>query len=146
MRILLLCLGLVCSAFSARAGNDLNMKAVLIWGCDDEKPNDPSLKPVNADMEKRLKGIFKWKHYFMVTNMTAKIPEKGSHKFVLSKKCEVDVANKKESYEAKLFGETKLLKKVDQPVKMGEEVVLAGDDKNSTAWFVVLSPQPMPQK
>ncbi len=146
MRTLLLCLGILCSAFSANAGDDLNMKATLIWGTDDEKLSDANLKPVSPEMAKRFGGIFKWKHYYMVTNMTAKISDKGAHKFVLSKKCEVEVANKKDSYEAKLYGESKFLKEVKQPIKLGEEVVLAGDDKNATAWFVLLSPQPMPGK
>ena len=30
---------------------------------------------------------------------------------------------------------------IDQPVKAGEDMVLAGDDKNMTAWFVILTPQ-----
>jgi hypothetical protein len=152
MRTLLFCLGFLAAVLPARAGNDLNMKAILIWGCDQEKPDAKNITAVSADMEKRLKGIFKWKHYFMITNMTAAIPEKAMHKFVLSDKCEVEVTNKSESkpenksYEAKLYGEKKFLKGVNQPIKLGEEVVLAGDDKNATAWFVVLSPQPMPQK
>lgn len=123
------------------------MRATLIWGCDDENPKDQTIKPVDAEMSKRLHGIFKWKHYFIVTNMTAVVPEKMSKKMVLSKKCEVEVQNKNatKSYQAKLYGENKLLKELEQPIKLGEDLVLAGDDKNATAWFVILTPQPMPQ-
>jgi hypothetical protein len=146
MRTLLLFLSLLCVAIPAAAApNDLHMKATLIWGCDEEKPKDEKIKPVTPEMAARLKGIFKWKHYFMITNMTARIPEKTTHTFVLSDKCKVDIANKNETkaYQAKLFGENKLLKQLDQPTKLGEDVVLAGDDKNATAWFVILTPQPV---
>jgi hypothetical protein len=134
-----LCLfvGLVTGAAQA---NDLNMKATLIWGCDEEKPADPKIKPVSPELAKRLKGIFKWKHYFEVKNETAKIADKGNKKFVLSDKCTVEIKNDGKTYNAKLFGEGKLLKAIDQPLK-GEDVVLAGDDKNATAWFVTLTPQ-----
>lgn len=139
---LCLCLLLGASA-NANAGNELGMKATLIWGCDEEKPDDPKIKPVAPEMAKRLKGIFKWKHYFEVKTATATIPDKATHDFVLSEKCTVKVKNDhaKSSYNAQLFGEKKLLKAIDQPAKPGEDMVLAGDDKNATAWFVILTPQ-----
>ena len=136
---------LMLGATTAFAGNDLAIKATLIWGCDEEKPNDPKLKAVSPELAKRLKGIFKWKHYFEVKNESAKIADKNAKKFVLSDKCTVEVKNDGKSYNAKLFGEGKLLKAIDQPVKPGEDMVLAGDDpKNMTAWFVILTTQPQP--
>jgi len=39
----------------------------------------------------------------------------------------------------KIFGEGKHLRTVRQPIPPGEMLVLAGDDKNDTAWFVVLT-------
>jgi hypothetical protein len=143
MRNLLLILGLLCVATPAWAGSELNVKASLIWGCDEEKPADASLKAISPEMAKRLSGIFKWKHYFMVTNMTASVPDKGTKKMTLSKKCDVEILNKDggKNFQAKLLGENKLLKTLDQQVKPGEDLVLAGDDKNATAWFVILTPQ-----
>jgi hypothetical protein len=93
-------------------------------------------------MAKRLHGIFKWKYYFEVKTETAKIADKATKDFVLSQKCVVKIKNDAaKTYNAKLLGEGKLLKAIDQPVKMGEVMVLAGDDKNATAWFVILTPQ-----
>ena len=145
MRTLLLpwlCLNLLLGASAnAFAGEELGMKATLIWGCDEEKPSDPKIKPVSPEMAKRLKGIFKWKHYFEVKNESAKIQEKATKKFVLSDKCTVEVKNDGKTYNAKLFGEGKLLKALDQADKQ-VDMVLAGDDpKNMTAWFVILTPQ-----
>jgi len=135
-----LCLLAGLTTASARAG-DFNMKASLIWGCDEEKPADPKIKPVSPELAKRLKGIFKWKHYFEVKTEDAKVQEKATKKFVLSDKCTVEVRNDGKTFNAKLFGEGKQLKNLDQPVKAGEDIVLAGDDKNMTAWFVILTPQ-----
>jgi hypothetical protein len=136
-----LCL-LLGASTTACAANDLAMKATLIWGCDEEKPADPKIKPVSPELAKRLKGIFKWKHYFEVKTETAKIDDKKTKDFILSEKCTVKVKNDgAKAFEAKLIGEGKNLKTLNQPVKFGEDVVVAGDDKNSTAWFVILTPQ-----
>jgi hypothetical protein len=137
---LCLLVGLVTGAAQA---NDLNMKATLIWGCDEEKPADPKIKPVSPELAKRLKGIFKWKHYFEVKTDTAKIADKATKDFVLSDKCTVKVRNDGgKAFNAKLLGEGKQLKAIDQlSIKPGEDLVLAGDDKNMTAWFVILTPQ-----
>jgi hypothetical protein len=137
---LCLCLFLGFTATAATAG-ELGMKATLIWGTDEEKPADTKIKPVSPELAKRLRGIFKWKHYFEVKAENASIQEKATKKFILSSKCTVEVKNDAKTYNAKLWGEGKLLKAIDQPVKAGEDMVLAGDDKNMTAWFVILTPQ-----
>jgi hypothetical protein len=140
---LCICTLLAFVASAAAATGDLAMKATLIWGCDEEKPADPKIKPVSPELAKRLHGVFKWKYYFEVKTDTATIADKATRDFVLSKKCVVKVKNDAaKTYNAKLLGEGKLLKAIDQPVKPGEIMVLAGDDKNATAWFVILTPQP----
>src|ERR1041385_5898850 len=141
---LCLCLVLGLTTRAAAAG-ELNVKATLIWGTDEEKPADPKIKPVSPELAKRLRGIFKWKHYFEVKTDTAKIADKATKDFVLSDKCTVKVKNDSaKAFNAKLFGEGKLLKTLDQPVKPGVDMVLAGDDQNATAWFVILTPQSAP--
>ena len=140
-----LCLLLGTPAAALATDNSLAMKATLIWGCDEEKPTDPKIKAVSPELAKRLRGIFKWKHYFEVKTDTAKIADKATKDFVLSDKCTVKVKNDGgKAFNAKLLGEGKLLKAIDQPVKPGEDMVLAGDDKNATAWFVILTPQSAP--
>jgi hypothetical protein len=129
---------LVGLATGATQAGDLNMKATLIWGCDEEqKPADAKIKAVSPELAKRLKGIFKWKQYFEVKPETAQILDKATKDFVLSYKCTVKVRNVGgKAYNAKLLGEGKQLKAIDQlSVKQGEDLVLAGDDKNMTEWF-----------
>lgn len=130
--------------FSVYAGGgDLGMKATLVWGCDDPMPKADNIKPVSPEVAKKLGGIFKWKHYYYVDKgqQEAKIAEKAEHKFVLSDKCTVEVKNEGKQFTAKLHGEGKLLKTLNIPAKPGEDTVLAGDDKNATAWFVILTPK-----
>src|SRR5438552_667503 len=118
-----LCLLIGGSATAFAASTDLAMKATLIWGCDEEKPADPKIKPVSPELAKRLKGIFKWKHYFEVKTETARVEDKKTKDFVLSDKCTVKVKNDAaKAFEAKLFGEGKMLKTLNQPVKFGEDV------------------------
>lgn len=131
---------LLASAPASFAGEDMKLKARLIWGCDDVS-NDPKITPVDPEVAKQLKGIFKWKHYYVVTNMTAKVSDKATSKFVLSEKCTVEVKNEAHKYEAKLFGEGKHLKTLEQKKVVGENLVLAGDAKDATAWFVILTPE-----
>lgn len=129
-------------SFSAFAGGgDLKMQATLIWGCDDPMPKDQKIKPVSGEIAAEFAKIFKWKHYYEVKTEEAKISDKGTQKFVLSDKCTVELTNQGGKFEAKLFGEGKLLKTLTFPVEHGKHSVLAGDDKNATAWFVILTPK-----
>jgi len=59
----------------------------------------------------------------------------------MSEKCEIEVENLGDStVEVKLFGEGKMVVRKKQALPTGELLVLAGEDKNDTAWFVVLTP------
>src|ERR1044071_6420988 len=94
---LCLCLVLGLTTRAAAAG-ELNVKATLIWGTDEEKPADPKIKPVSPELAKRLRGIFKWKHYFEVKTENAKVAEKGSKQLILSDKCTVEIKNGGKTY------------------------------------------------
>ena len=119
---------------------DRKFQAQLIWGTDMEKPDGPELKKVNAELGERLQKVFKWKFYFEVKDVKFVVPEKGTKKVTLSKKCDIEVRDLgKPMVEAKLFGEGKLVKTVKQAA--AQSLVIAGDDRNDTAWFVVLTPQ-----
>ncbi len=45
---------------------DLNLQAQLVWGTNNEKPDDPKLKDVDPQVKDKLRGVFKWKNYFEV--------------------------------------------------------------------------------
>jgi hypothetical protein len=146
LKLVLRCLLLAAVALSvapARAG-DPNVKITLIWGTDDEKPNDPALKPANPQMVAKFRETYKWKHYFEVTNTVAGIKAAPS-KIRLSPKCEIELSDTGPmGLAAKLFGENKLLYEGKSKVEPGKHWGFGGNDKNSTAWFVILTPQPPP--
>ena len=124
----------------SQAGQDIKLDARLVWGTDNEKPNDPKLKELDNSIKEKLKGVFKWKYYFEVNHSKLAVSQEAPKTQVMSPKCSIEVQNLGDSViEVKLFGEGKMVLKKRQPIKVGQPVVLAGDEKNNTAWFVVLT-------
>ncbi len=122
------------------APNDLNLLAQLVWGTNNDKPEDPKLKDVDPKVTDKLRGVFKWKNYFEVNRQNFTVTSSAPRKVKMSDHCELEVQNLgNASVELKLYGKGKMVVRKTQKVKSGELLVLAGDDKNDTAWFVVLS-------
>ena len=120
--------------------DEVKLEAVLIWGTDGGRPNDPKLKELGGETKAKLKGVFKWKDYFEVDRQSFKVPSGEKKRVRMSSKCEIEVENLGEStMEVKLFGEGRLVVRKKQALPAGDLLVLAGDDKNDTAWFVVLA-------
>jgi len=91
-------------------------------------------------VKEKLRGVFKWKNYFEVNRQDFTVTATGPKKVKMSDLCEVQVQNLgNSSVELKLYGQGKMVVRKTQKIKAGELLVLAGDDKNDTAWFVVLS-------
>jgi len=125
------------------AAGELNLQAQLIWGTDGEKPEDKKLTELDAVTKKKLKGVFKWKNYFEVNQQAFKVAASGSKRVRMSPKCELVVERLGGStasplIEVVLYGEGNLVGRTKKILKIGELMVLAGDDKNDTAWFVLL--------
>jgi hypothetical protein len=142
LRLVVLC-GLACAAFAEdkKPANDRKLAAVLIWGTDEEKPNDPNLKEVEEKLKGKLKKIFKWQHYFVVKHQPFSVKPGESKSLTLSDKCEVKVKESEaEGLEVELFGEGKSVVKRKQSMPLNDVLILAGDDKNACAWFVVVKP------
>lgn len=119
--------------------------ATLIWGTDDEKPENSKhdLRDVQPALKDKFKNIFKWKNYFQVGEPKPFGIHVGETKQLqLSHKCEVKVhMTEHEGMEVELIGEGKSVVKRKQPMPLKDILILAGDDKNATAWFVVLKPE-----
>jgi len=129
-----------CSCLVKSGSTDLNLSAQLIWGTNNEKPDDPKLKEITREVGEKLRGVFKWKNYFEVSRQNFKVDSSATKKVKMSEHCEIEVQNLGSSaVEVKLYGKGKLVVKKRQVIKSGELLVLAGDDKNDTAWFVVLT-------
>ena len=120
--------------------SDMKVEAQLIWGTNDETSPDPSHKPVEGDVLKKLKKLpFKWKNYFEVTRREFVVSKNGSSAVVLSKDCEIKVRNPKDdTLEVELIGKGKSVGTIAQALPRGELLVTGGDAENFTAWFVVL--------
>ena len=125
-------------------GDEVQLKAQLIWGTNQDKPNQPHLKDVSPQMRDKLK-MLKWRNFFDVLDpdypaKTFKLSQSETKKLKLSARCEIEVTYLGDSkIRVELFGEGRSLLKQTQPLSPGNLLVLAGEDKNDTAWFVVLT-------
>jgi hypothetical protein len=134
-------------AFSAdnQAGDSPRVQsytAILIWGTDGPKPEDKDLKDVDGKLVEKFKKIFKWKNYHEVNRKDIEL-KAGEPKVVdLSPKCAVKLQlTEKEGMDVELLGEGKSVYKGTQSMPLKDVLIVAGDDKNATAWFVVLQPR-----
>ena len=125
-----------------RAGeskNELKFEVQLIWGTNGEKPPGKDLREVEPRITEPLKRIFKWENYFEVTRKNLVVASKTTQRLKLSDKCEVEVQNLgNSSVQVKLFGEGKCVHTYKEPITPDKVLAFAGEDKNDTAWFVVL--------
>jgi hypothetical protein len=119
---------------------NLKIEAKLIWATNDEKSPNAGHKKVEDASAERLRNAFKWKNYFVVTNVVKDIPSRGTVPFELSKKCTVEIRELEgPRVEVILIGEGKKLNKAIKPLNIAEPLVFSGDDKNQTAWFVMIT-------
>src|SRR5258706_8313204 len=126
------------AAVEARA-EDLNIDALLIWGTNGDKSSDPSHKPVDNATAEKLRKVFKWKNYFLVNKQSTLIPTRSTRQITLSKHCTVEITELPgPKVEVKLIGEQKPVNKTVKPLSKGEWFVIAGEDKNESAWFILI--------
>lgn len=119
---------------------DLKLQAQLIWGTNEEKPADKGLKEIDPALHKKLRSIFKWKNYFEVNRQFIVVEDRGTGKARLSDKCVIEVEHfGNQEVEVKLFGRGKLVGRLRETLSRTKSMVLAGDDKRDTAWFVVVT-------
>jgi hypothetical protein len=138
--IILLGLLCACSVLVRSGSAELNLQAQLVWGTNKEKPDDPKLKEVDLSVAEKLRKVFKWKNYFEVKRQNLTVAPGTPKKIKMSDECEIEVQNLgNASIEVKLYGKGKLAVRKTQKISPNELLVLAGDDKDDTAWFLVLS-------
>ena len=126
---------------AAAPAADLSLTAVLVWGTDGAKPADKDFKPVAADLDRRLRRIFKWKNYFEIRRTNFVVAATKPSQVDMSRECRLEVARlPDDEVEILLIGQGKPVVKKKQRILPGETVILAGDDKDENAWFVVVNP------
>jgi hypothetical protein len=143
--IAILILALVAAPFLAADNKPAEQKytAILIWGTDDGKPDDKDLKDLDeALLEKFRKLPVKWKNFYEVTRKDLVVKTGHEQKITLSDKCELKIhQTEKEGMAVELIGDKKTVYKGTRSMPTKEMLIFGGDDKNATAWFVVLKPE-----
>ncbi|MGC8743362.1 MAG: hypothetical protein ACP5T0_05740 [Verrucomicrobiia bacterium] len=138
LKVLILVFALMSPVIPAQAAN-LKLEISLVWGSNEEKLPDPKYHRVNDELGKKLQKIFKWKHYFLIKKQEAEVPSRATKKFKVSDKCDVEITEMEgPRVEVKLYGEGKLINRTIKSLTKDEMITIAGDDKNETAWFVII--------
>jgi hypothetical protein len=120
--------------------------AVVVWATDDEKPaeKEEELHPVEADLKEKIKFL-KWKNYFQVGDRKhVKIKPGETQMVKLSHKCLLKLhQTPQQGLEVELIdGEkNKPVLKKNQSMPLKDILIMGGDDKDATAWLVVLRPE-----
>jgi len=139
----LLLAGALTAVMAAEAEAELQLDAVLVWGTNGPQTENPKLKALRVEIRQKLQAVFKWTDYYEVDRKALKVAAKQTRKVRLSPKCEIAVENLgRSTIEVRLYGEGKLVVRKKQTLTPGELLVLAGEDRNDTAWFVVISLKP----
>ncbi len=134
----ILAIGLV-SSLQVQAA-ELKIESRLIWGTNHEKVSDPKCKPLDGATEAKLKKVFTWKKYFEVNRTTVTIPSRTTKKIKMSPQCTIDIREMEgPNVEVTLIGEGKPVNKTTYPLKKNESVTIAGDLKDGSAWFVLIT-------
>ncbi|MFN7139148.1 MAG: hypothetical protein ACK4UN_07410 [Limisphaerales bacterium] len=138
--ILLAFSALMLVGFANAKEGELVVEAQLVWGTNDETSPNPKHKSVEPTIAKKLgDSPFKWKRYFEEERKTAAVSPTTSQKLEMSKNAVIEVKNLgKDVVEVKLIGDGKTVAKNKGPLADGEIMVIGGDAKNDTAWFIIL--------
>src|SRR5258708_3730579 len=133
-------LGLLAAGAAPARAETLKLEVQLLWGTNDAQSPDRDYKPVDADIEKKLKDLpLKWSHYFVVNRKRFEVPSPGTQKVSLSDKCEIEVKSLGQSMvEVSHFGQGKKTWQGKQALPRGETLILAGNAPSSTSWLLVL--------
>jgi len=130
----------VCGAPAGALGGEMKLEAVLVWATNDPKPADSDLKPITADIAKKMNCLpFKYTNYFEVDRKKLQLKQGGTQKVSMSKDCKITVKSLADSkVELTLIGQGQPVGKITQELKKGKCLVTGGNAENSTAWFVVI--------
>ena len=117
--------------------DSITVNARLVLGTGKEKQGS---KKVSDSIRKRLAKVFKWMHYYQLTNKKLTIEDAKTKTSKLSKNASIKVTNQKNGKIAvSLFSGGKMLLQKTQTLREGHYRVLAGKSTGDSAWFIVLS-------
>lgn len=135
-------LGLVLSACltGITLASDLKVEGRLVWGTNDKTSPNPKHKQVDEATRRNLRKALKWTNYFEVNRQVIVVPSRGTNSMAMSKECVVEVQELQgPSVKVRLIGKGTPWVQVTKDLSPGESIVLAGEDKHDTAWFVIIT-------
>jgi len=119
-------------------GADLKLEARLILGAN-EGHEAVKYKPADAELCAKLHRMFKWSHYYEITNQTAGLALNQSCDLKMSDTCTIQVKNLGGlRVQVHCLGHGKELCKGAYDLAPPQWLVLGGNDAADTAWFVGL--------
>ena len=119
---------------------ELKLQAQLVWGTNEKISAEAGFKEVDSLLQARLRNVFKWQTYYEITRKGFAVPEGKPQTVKLSDDCTIEVkqlaANR---IEVKLIGKGRPVVTRALELRPATPLVIGGDDKNNTAWFVVIT-------
>lgn len=110
----------------------------LIRGSNDEKPPEAKAKPVGPKLSQILTPVWRWKHYWEVSQHEVKVtPGKVTKLPLKVRDLELQLLPE-EQLESRLFEKGKLVRTSRQKVDLARPVVMGGSPNDNNAWFVVV--------
>ncbi|MDB6059734.1 MAG: hypothetical protein JWO95_3578 [Verrucomicrobiales bacterium] len=133
-----LTLGLLIGVMSARAA-DMQLEAKLVWGSNDEADKVKHTLVSDPKLSSDLHRIFKWSNYYEISTKEVAIAPDKTGVLQMSDRCKLEVKNLGKNWiEVNCIGSGKQVSKGKHSLAPGKWFTLAGNDKNNTAWFVVM--------
>lgn len=142
MVMLLAYLALCFNSFADSESESYFFRAQLIWASNEDLSSD-DLNPLDDKTTEKLRKVFKWENYWEINNKYVDLKEDLRKITKISPECEISLKRIETEEECKvevvLIGKKNPIIKKTQHINLDECVVLAGPDKDGTAWFVILT-------
>jgi len=110
----------------------------LIHASDQDRPPEPSWKPVGPKVSRRLCPKFRWKNYWEVGRQTVSVhPGKVTRvRLNPERELEIELRSQDES-EIRLFSRGVLMRRSRQSIQSNMSI-MGGTRENDDSWFVVV--------
>ena len=138
-------LGVFCfnARLSAAESPGTRVEVILVWATHVAKTNDASLKELEPQLTKKLRKAYKWDLYYEVKRKEATVSGKEATRVPISDKCWLDIKHLgEERFEVHLTGKGKAVSRTVESLANGHIMVVAGEDKNDSAWLIVIRELP----
>lgn len=130
------------NSFAESENENYFFRAQLIWASNEDLSSD-DLHPLDDKTTEKLRKVFKWENYWEINNKYVDLKEDVRKITKISPECEISLKRIETEEECKvevvLIGKKNPIVKKTQHINQDECLVLAGPDKDGTAWFVILT-------